>query len=706
MRQLTIAMTLAGIMLLTLLGLGVARSNRDATSSPTADSDLAQPGPAGLNALMFIENVGQSADPVRFYLKNGQTTVYLTEEALWFSHLNHSQTDLNRLERRLEARQGRGRVSGLPAFDLEDQPIGVNLKFTFPKANPAPRLEGFNRLDTRLSLFMGSDPSQWHANVPVWGGVRYVDLYPGFDLEISSDRGRWRWRLVSNRPETTAKLPAETQLHIEGAQSLAADKQKLLLTTELGPFALPLLQAVTADGASLPLQTNAATVEGATIVFPFMSQDNALDSAGPELISGVEDLIYSTYLGGSNKDDFGLGVEVNSIGEAYLTGSTAAADFPGTTGVFTETFNGIFDAFIFKLNATGTAPVFATYLGGAGRDLGMDIELDALGNIYVAGRTNSTDFPTTAGAWQTTNKGKFDAFVTKFNPTGDALVHSTYLGGSEYDNLIDFDLDVDNNAYLTGETQSADFPTFLSFQGFGGQADAYITKLSPTGDGLVYSSFLGGSEIDQGLGLALDSAGNAYLAGQTSSNDFPVTVDAYDSSYNGNGDAFIAKIGSTGTILAYATYIGGSNYDDAIGIAADDEGNAFVMGEASENFPVTLGAFDASYNGQGDAFGLVLDTTVAGAAGLQYASFIGGSADDWGYDVKADLEERRFFVMGYTQSANFPVTVDAFDKTQAGGTCGAATDPYPCGDAFVIEFTSDVCSLNRLGQLYLLRRRR
>ncbi|MCB0153152.1 MAG: SBBP repeat-containing protein, partial [Anaerolineae bacterium] len=553
--------------------------------------------------------------------------------------------------------------------------------------------EPFNRLDTQLSTFYGSDPSRWQTDIPVWGGVRYRDLYPGFDLEVSGENGQWRWQLVSNQNQVANKTspPADVQLRVEGAQALSTDSNSILLTTALGDFKLPLLPLLDQNNTLLTAQTTPPSVVGSIITAPFAP---ALPPDEPTLnaTSGQfsQNLIYSTYLGGANQDDFGQGIEVNALGEVYVVGGSEAADLPTTPGAVEETYQGNRDAFIIKLNAAGTNVLFATYIGGGGRDDGFEVELDGSDNIYLAGRTNSTDFPTTGGAFQTTPQGDFDSFVVKLNPTGNSLVYSTYLGGNEFDDVYDLDLDTAGNAYLVGTTFSPNYPTLLAVGSYAGQADAYVTKLSTDGASLLFSSLLGGIDVDTGFGLALDSSNNVYVAGQTSSANFPVTATAYDTSYNENGDAFIAKLSSTGTVLLYATFVGGSGYDDAFALEADDSGAVFVMGEASEDFPVTLGAFDTQHSGAGDAHALVIDTTQAGADGLIYASYIGGSGEDWGNDVKLDLANGRYFVMGYTQSSDFPVTANALNSARASGTsCGPADDPAPCGDAFVIEFTSN-----------------
>jgi hypothetical protein len=298
-----------------------------------------------------------------------------------------------------------------------------------------------------------------------------------------------------------------------------------------------------------------------------------------------------------------------------VTGYTRSTNFPTTPGSFQTTFGGgNGDAFVTKLNPAGSGPlVYCTYLGGSSVETGNGIAVDAVGNAYVTGYTNSTNFPTTPGAFQTAFQGgTVDAFVTKLNPAGSApLVYSTYLGGSGYDAGNGIAVDAADNAYVTGFAGSTNFPTTAgafqtAFQG--GTGDAFVTKLNPTGSApLVYSTYLGGSGGDDGLGIAVDAAGNAYVTGQTSSTNFPTTAEAFQTANQGSFDAFVTKLNPAGSApLVYSTYLGGSGNDVGNGIALDTlpNPNAYVTGlTTSTNFPTTPGVFQTTFGGgNGDAF--------------------------------------------------------------------------------------------------------
>ncbi|HTD47799.1 MAG TPA: SBBP repeat-containing protein [bacterium] len=321
-------------------------------------------------------------------------------------------------------------------------------------------------------------------------------------------------------------------------------------------------------------------------------------------------LIYSTYLGGSG-DDWGQGIAVDGSGAAYVTGHTSSTNFP-TANAFQATYGGgASDAFVAKINPSGTALVYSTYLGGSGDEsmpipsgglppLGPSIAVDGSGSAYVTGTTTSTNFPTTAGAFRTTSLGGgFHVFVTKFSSTGPR-VYSTYLGGNN--NEVGFGVAVDGsgNAYVTGATNSSNFPTTAgAFQKvLGGSINAFVTKFNPSGSAPIYSTYLGGAANDWGQGIALDVSGNAYVTGYTSSANFP-TANAFQTTYGGGtNNAFVTEFNSSGAAVVYSTYLGGSGDDQGHSIAVDHSGNAYVTGSTtSTNFPTTSGAFQKTSAG-------------------------------------------------------------------------------------------------------------
>ncbi|MBM3493786.1 MAG: hypothetical protein FJX72_05610 [Armatimonadetes bacterium] len=330
-------------------------------------------------------------------------------------------------------------------------------------------------------------------------------------------------------------------------------------------------------------------------------------------------LIYSTYLGGS-KGAIASGVAVDSTGAAYVAGITWSTDFPTTAGAFDRTYNGGFqDVFVTKLNADGSSLVYSTYIGGANDDNCYGIAIDASGAAYVAGETSSSDYPTTAGAYDRTyNGGDRDAFITKLDATGSALVYSTFMGGAGSDGDTDLTLDHTGAVYLVGNTTSADYPTTpgaycTTFSG--GYYDVFVTKLSPDGSAVVFSTFLGGANIDQSYGIVVDDAGSTHIVGQTLSAGYPTTPGALDTTLSGSTDGFISTLSSDGSALLYSSFIGGAGDDACFGIAVDANGALYVVGATgSADFVTTPGAYAPSLIGSSDGFALKLsfraDTTL------------------------------------------------------------------------------------------------
>jgi len=294
-------------------------------------------------------------------------------------------------------------------------------------------------------------------------------------------------------------------------------------------------------------------------------------------------IVYSTYLGGSDEDE-GLDIAVDTSGNAYVTGQTYSTNFPTKSPIQGSNAGGC-DAFVTKINTSGSALIYSTYLGGSGHDFGYGISVDSSGNAYITGYTSSTNFPTKSPI-QGSNAGGYDAFVTKINTSGSALIYSTYLGGSGEERGFDIAVDSSGNTYITGYTFSTNFPTASPIQvSNAGGCDAFVAKMNTSGSALIFSTFLGGTSADIGLDIVVDSSGNSYITGSTYSTNFP-TASPIQGSNAGDYDAFVTKINTSGSSLVFSTYLGGSDWDEGIGIAVDTSGNAYVTGStASTDFP-------------------------------------------------------------------------------------------------------------------------
>ena len=447
---------------------------------------------------------------------------------------------------------------------------------------------------------------------------------------------------------------------------------------------------------------------------------------------------FTTFLGG-NSNEIGAGIAVDASGNSYISGTTQSPNFPTTPGAFKRTgaVSNFADAFVTKLNPAGTALVYSTYVGGSDMEFGNGLAVDAAGNAYVTGTTKSTNFPTTGGAFDRSLNtpgncprcgiDNTDGFVFKLNAAGSGLTYSTYLGGgTDIDSPRGIAVDGAGSAYVVGETSSSDYPTTAGAfrRTRAGQIDMFVTKLNPTGSALTYSTYVGGTQVENGQGITVNSAGNAYVVGSSSSADFPTTAGAFDRTANGGFDGTVTKLNPAGSALVYATYLGGQDFDGGVDAAVDGAGNAYVAGgTSSTNFPTTFGAFDTTPDGSD---GFVTKLNPAGST-LVYSTAIGGSATDSLGGIVLDPAGNAWLAAG-TTSTDFPVSADAADATfngvgdaviaelnaagsalpyatflggsQAEGAADIARDPagnlYVTGNTFSMDFPVTVGAFDRV----------
>jgi hypothetical protein len=374
-------------------------------------------------------------------------------------------------------------------------------------------------------------------------------------------------------------------------------------------------------------------------------------------------VLFSTYLGGSDAD-VAYGIAVDNNGDIYVTGDTTSTDFPVVNAIQPKNAGDV-DIFVAKLNSDGSKLIYSTYIGGSNGERGNAIAVDPAGYAYVAGYTNSTNFPTVSPLQSQFAGGNADAFVLKVSPSGDKLIYSTYLGGGNDRPDIATAIAVDSagDAYITGFTNSRDFPTLNPLQPFRGPTDVFLSKINAAGSALIYSTHLGGSADDEAMAIAVDTSGNAYVTGHTESVDFPtnpgaikttcLSVEAHLQIGNicSGGDAFVSKISADGSKLVYSTYLNGIDFEVGRGIAIDPSGGAYVVGfTGSHDFP-TVSPVQKFGGGAFDAF---LTKLNADGSNLTYSTTLGGSDDDGAYAV-AVASPGTAYVVGYTESADFPL---------------------------------------------------
>lgn len=591
----------------------------------------------------------------------------------------------------------------------DNAPARTAFRMRFVGGRPSPRIAGLDELPGRVNYFLGNDPGRWNRDVRTYGKVRYHDVYPGIDVVHYGHQRQLEHDFIV----APGADPARIRLAFPGADGLelSADGDLMIrlgpeVVRQRKPFVYQMVDGERREvtgrfvlhGGEATFQIASYDTTRVLVIDPVLSYSTYLGGSADDFGTGIvvdgggnayvtgwtssanfpvtpggfqavrgtgldafvaklnpqgTALLYSTFLGGNGNEFEVIGIAVDATGHAYVTGGTESSNFPTTPGALQTTLKGHVNAFVTKLDPTGSALVYSTYLGGSVVDGTQSIVVDAAGSAYVLGFTQSTDFPTTAGAFRTVSGGGQDVFVVKLNPAGSGLVYGTYLGGTGEEFAAGLAVDAAGNAYVTGYTQSTDFPaTPGAFRtvSAGGQ-DAFVTKLNRAGSGLVYSTYLGGSSVDEGRDVALDPAGSAYVVGITQSVDFPITPGVFQPALHGANDVFVTKLNPEGSALVYSTYLGGGGPDISRRIALDALGNAYVTGATnSPDFPTTPGALQPLHAGGEDAFVTKLN---ADGSAILFSTFLGGGGNDRARGMAVD-GAGNVFVIGFTSSTDFP----------------------------------------------------
>jgi hypothetical protein len=559
-------------------------------------------------------------------------------------------------------------------------------------------------IEATYRLAPGADPDQVRV---AWRGAESLAVTDDGRLAVTTPLRTFEEDAPRAFQDIDGKrVPVEVAYELDGTdaygfklgpyddtQPLVIDPTVLVYAGFLGGVGNDIGLGIAVDGAGNAYVTGEAgsretSFPETTGVFQPLYGDGSSDAFVAK-VNPTGSLVYASFLGGTG-DDTGFGIAVDAAGNAYVIGQTAssAPSFPVTAGVFQPQNAGDNDAFVAKVNPSGTTLLYAGFLGGTAYEVGNDIAVDAAGNAYVIGQTSSlaATFPDTPGVFGTENAGgSSDAFVAKVNPTGSALLYAGFLGGSSFDIGGGIAVDGAGNAYVTGTTRSAaatfpETPGVFQAELANPQAafpqDAFVAKVNPTGSSLSYATFLGGNSSESGYDIAVDGGGNAYVTGTTGSTapSFPATAGVFQPQNAGNGDAFVVKVNPTGSALVFATFLGGTNTniltgnETGRGIALDGSGNVYIGGTTSSpaaSFPETPGAFQ-SENAGGNSDAFVAKVSPTGSA-LLYASFLGGAAQDSGNAIAVDAAGNAY-VTGEVQSlaATFPETPGALGAENGG----------------------------------------
>jgi hypothetical protein len=563
------------------------------------------------------------------------------------------------------------------------------LKMRIEGANLSAPATGLHRLPGISNYFIGNDPSRWRTHIPTYEKVQFENVRPGVNLIYYGNQRQLEYDFVLS----PGVRPESLRLSFEGNDATVDEQGDLVFTSTDGKitFRRPLAyQCYKPDPGRKHFLSASYVLEGHNRV-GFVVPD--YDPREPLVIDPV--LNYSTYLGG-NGGDAGNAIALDYLFDAFVTGSTASTSFP-TSSPYQKTYGGDTDAFVTMVRYDGEAVIYSTYLGGNNFDVGNGIAVDTSGDAYVTGSTSSANFPISSSTvFQPTFGGNTDAFVAKLDPSGSQLLYSSYLGGGDVDYGLGIALDQFGNTYVTGYTQSTNFPTVNPIQsGNAGNGDAFVAEVNPQATELVYSTYLGGGSADSGQGIAVDLGGNAYVVGYTYSTNFP-TLNAYQDKNAGGVNAFITKLNKGGSAFVFSTYLGGSGDDRGWAIAVDGDLNIYVAGSTltpcapasttttmcnpTETFPTTPGAFQTLNTSQSPGYSdvFVAKLNFPGSA-LIYSTLLGGALTDSPAGIAVDSSGDAY-VTGYTESNNFP-TANAVQASYTGGTCGA----NPCPDAFITE---------------------
>jgi len=666
--------------------------------------------------LAFTENMGQWDERVLFRANAGGATMWFTKEGVTYQFTRRINKDGT--VPTPGAMQSLSSVSGLDSRfrgnDMEKDGVEqLVLTVKFVGANPNPEVVDQGQMEYKCNYFLGNDPSKWHTDVPNYEAITFKDVYPGIDVRYSGDgNGQAVYEFIVAPGADIAQVKVayegaeETSIDSDGRlilktkwgdmiaaiksptdgvlsgigsfsqlsektigfgadgsnqQALGTLSVELVYSTYLGGESDDWVRGIAVDVSGNAFVTGWTSSSNFPIQNPYQPDQGGYDAFVTKLSSSGDSLIYSTYFGGGD-DDYGQDIAVDGSGNAYVTGSLKLNGFNN------------YDAFVIKISSSGNSLIYSTILGGGRDDEGSGIAVDDSGNAFVTGRTSSDSFPT-KNPYQTYQgpigpTPYYDVFVTKLSSSG-SLIYSTYLGGKGDDYGVSIAVDGSGNAYVTGATYAMSFPTTNPYQAGQGGGDVFVTKISILGDSLIYSTLMGGRDSDAGCGIAVDGSGNAFVAGYTKSSNFP-TLNPYQAAYGGDGDAFVTKLSSSGSMV-YSTYLGGGIDESGAAIAIDDNGNAYVTGSTgSYNFP-TQNPFQTVQSPYPlhDVFVTKLSSS---GASLIYSTYLGGGSDDGGYCIAVDGNGNAY-VTGMTASSDFP-TLNPYLRTQQGGSDVFVTKLY------------------------------
>ena len=652
-------------------------SNVSTTLNAESNTNYAKLSP------VFEANQGQVDPQVKFLFRGQGYTAFLTSGNMVLSLRPANFAPITK-------------TGHVPSTSNPSPTSSTTLQFRLSGAAQNPAVVGEDQKPGKVNYFIGRNPAKWRTNVPIFGRVRYKNVYPGIDL-VYYGSGR---QLECDFALSPGANPNRIQFEITGANQIRVDAAgDLLIKTNSGELQFKSPVVYQESNGQRVVVNGAYVVSDAT----HFSFHLAHYDPGKSLVIDPV-IVYSTYLGGSGTDQ-PAGIAVDSTGSVYIAGSTNSPDFPlATLGSLPTGENHVFVA---KLDSTGSNLVYSDYIGGSDQDLGFALTLDTANDVYVTGSTESTDFPV-VNPYQSSLPGVYSGFLTKISANGSSLLYSTYLGGNAYDQPSSVAINSTGEVYVAGFTTSQNFPMSNAYQPtvFPNQGDVYgaygfVTKFNADGSSLLYSTYLAGSSnvptCIQGTcwpsplsliyGIAVDSNDNTYVAGITNTYNFPATPGAYlttDSAPLNTMVSFVSKFSSAGS-LDYSTYLYGASGASAqiAAIAVDGSGSAYVTGEALSDgtFPVTSTTIcdpNIYFGACGYAFITKFDPT---GSTLQYSTFLGPYNGAFPYAIALD-QNKDAYVLCLTSSPTFSIQNGIEPYTSADDLLVAEIDPAASTELF------------------------
>jgi fibronectin type 3 domain-containing protein len=610
--------------------------------------------------------------------------------------------------------------------------------------------KGLEPLNHKSNYFYGNDPKQWVTGVQSYRSIIFDGLWDGIDLIFYFNDQGLKYEFVI-QPKFRCE---DIKITVSGHNNLQIIDSELVIDTPLGipiidkglnifhkddprdrllgnfklidedTYSFDLkLRSIDRElvidpviystvicrekhdyGLSLEVDENgSAYASGLTESKDFPTTEGAYDSKHGgdmdavvfKLNSSGHELLYSTFIGGSD-DDYCMSLALDQKGNVYLTGVTRSSNFPIDIYAFDITFNGYSDSYVLKLNQDGNAIEYSTYIGGEYYDRGNDIEVNQDGEAYTIGYTYSRDFPLSYKAYDRKLSGIRDAFINKLSDDGRDIIISTYIGGSDNETGKNLELDFGGNIYAGGETWSDDFPvTPGSYDAhLFGDSDIFVINMNSAGSVLLYSTYIGGADDEICTDIELDQDNNLYITGKTESKNFPLTDRAYDSKHDGVSEIFILMLTASGSRLRYSTLLGDDGFEYAYALALDQDNNVYITGyTSSEHFPITINAYDPIFNGDED---MIIVKLSYDCSDLLYSSYFGGSDHEAGLDIEMGNGSKSY-IAGNTYSSNFPVTHKAYGDPIGGEPNFIIVNfafPCPPDPPVNIQTSSDDCCVN------------